>query len=117
MLPDFPTSIYILRHQDMLDNLNSYGAYPTVAIAEAWMGFHIHELLKERLLDTATEGTIGEINRLLATGQFSEASEVFNDLQYALKMRKVWIEGVDFKPELPIFTRGAPIIDESSLPL
>jgi len=110
MLPASQTPIYVLRHQDTLGNINSHGAYPTVELAEAWMGHLIHEMLKERLLADVTEGKAGEINRLLAIGDFNEASEIFNDLQYALKMKTVWIEGVEFVAELPVFPLPDPAI-------
>jgi viroplasmin and RNaseH domain-containing protein len=82
----------LLEHEDSIGGLsNTYKAYGSLEVAEAWMGKMIQEILKKRWIKGYESEKVETIKVLLAEGNFNAARSIFNTLQ----MGRVWVAAVD----------------------
>ena len=83
-------SICLLMYEDTDGAKSVNSAYASMALAEAWQGRLIEELLADAGLDGDADDRIPRIEELLKEGRFIEAASAFN----ALQKDQVWIEEV-----------------------
>jgi hypothetical protein len=90
--------VFMLMYEDTNAAKSVNSVYVTRALAEAWMGRLIEELLVDAgLANEDDSGKIAAISQLLEAGEVGAAASAFNDLQGD----QVWIEDADVVMSMP----------------